>query len=188
MKTNMNASVQLAYRPTFLDRIAWFLTGIGVRSKVMRAAQLEDVSYHLLVKAMTLRHNATAREFQPILERAATVAPRQWAFLATESGGREVLVDNEFLKVVLIRWEPGVECARHYHPNGGGMMIVLEGEIRESRFLNATIATPYDVRTLERHALSYIDDQLGAHVVANPEENAAITLHAYLKYRPTVEA
>ena len=184
----MNASVQLAYRPTLLDRIAWFLTGIGVRSKVMRAAQLEDISYHLLVKAMTLRNSATAREFQPILERAATVVSREWAFLATESGGRKVLVDNEFLKVVLIRWEAGAECARHYHPNGGGMIMVLDGAIRESRFLNATIATPYDVRTLERHALSYIDDQLGAHVVANPEENAAITLHAYLKYRPTVEA
>ena len=188
MTTNMNASVQLAYRPTFLDRIAWFLTGIGVRSKVMGTAHLENISYHLLVKAMTLRNSATAREFQPILERATSISSSEWAFLATESGGRKVLVDNEFLKVVLIRWEPGAECARHYHPNGGGMILVLEGAIRESRFLNATITTPYEARTLERHALSYIDDQLGAHVVANPKEKAAITLHAYLKYRSAAEA
>lgn len=185
---NMNATVQLAYRPTFLDRIAWFLAGIGVRTKVIRTAHLEDISYHLLVRAMTLRNNATAREFQPILERAASMSASEWAFLATESGGRKVLVDNEFLKVVLIRWEPGVECARHYHPNGGGMIMVLEGAIQESRFLNDSIPVPYEVRTLQRHAMSYIDDHLGAHVVANPQENAAITLHAYLKYRPTVEA
>ncbi len=183
MTTNMNASVQLAYRPTFLDRIAWFLTGIGVRSNVIRAAQLEDISYHLLVKAMTMRTGATAREFQSILERAAAVSSNEWTFLATESGGRKVLVDNEFLKVVLIRWEPGVECARHYHPNGGGMIMVLEGAIRESRFISDTIAAPYEVRMLGLHAMSYIDDQLGAHVVANPQENAAITLHAYSKYR-----
>lgn len=188
MSTNMNASVQLAYRPTFLDRIAWFLTGIGVRSNVTRAAHLENISYHLQVKAMTLRNNATAREFQPILARATSVSSSEWDFLANESGGRKVLVDNEFLKVVLIRWEPGVECPRHYHPNGGGMIMVLDGAIRESRYLNGTIAAPYEVRTLERHAMSYIDDQLGAHVVANPQENAAITLHAYLKYRTTGEA
>lgn len=188
MTAYMNATVQLAYRRTFLDRLSWFLAGIGVRSKVIRTAHLEDISYHLQVKAMTLRNHATAHEFRPILERAATVAPQEWAFLATENGGRKVLVDNEFLKVVLIRWEPGAECARHYHPNGGGMIMVLEGAIRESRFINDTIATPYDVRTLERHATSYIDDQLGAHVVANPQEHAAVTLHAYLKYRPAVEA
>ncbi len=188
MTINMNASVQLAYRPTFIDRIAWFLTGIGVRSKVIRTAHLEDISYHLQVKAMTLGNSATAREFQTILERATTVEPREWDFLATESGGRKVLVDNEFLKVVLIRWEPGAICARHYHPNGGGMIMVLEGAIQESRFINDTVAAPYEVRTQERHTLSYIDDQLGAHVVTNPQEHAAITLHAYLKYRPRVEA
>ena len=184
----MNATAQLAYRPTFLDRIAWFLTGLGVRTKVIRTAHLMDISYHLQVKAMTLRKNATAHEFQPILVRAASVSSSEWALLATETGGRKVLVDNEFLKVVLIRWEPGAECARHYHPSGGGMIMVLEGAVRESRFINDTIAAPYEIRTLERHAMSYIDDQLGAHVVANPQENAAITLHAYLKYRPTVEA
>ncbi len=184
----MNTSVQLAYRPTFLDRFSWFLSGIGVRTKAIRAAHLEDIGYHLLVKAMTLRTGATAREFQPILERAAEVSSSEWAFLATESGGRKVLVDNEFLKVVLIRWEPGVACARHYHPNGGGSFMVLEGAIQESRFLNDTISAPYEVRTLQRHAMSYIDDHLGAHVVANPHENAAITLHAYLKYRPVNEA
>lgn len=183
----MNATAHLTYRPTFPDRIARFLNGIGIRSNVIRAPQLDDISYHLLVKAMTLRNNATAREFQPILERAAMASSNEWAFLATESGGRRVLVDNAFLKVVVIRWEPGAECARHHHPNGGGMIMVLEGTIQESRFLNDTIAAPYEVRDLELHSMSYIDDKLGAHVVANPKENAAITLHAYLKYRPTVE-
>ncbi|MBK6753409.1 MAG: hypothetical protein IPG69_07380 [Flavobacteriales bacterium] len=88
MTTNMNASVQLAYRPTFLDRIAWFLTGIGVRSKVMGTAHLRTSVITSLVKAMTLRNSATAREFQPILERATSISSSEWAF-ATESGGRK---------------------------------------------------------------------------------------------------
>lgn len=180
----MNTAVQLAYRPTTIDRIAWFLTGIGVRTKVTRTPHLGDIAYHLLVKAMTLRANATAHELQPILERAAELSPGEWASLGTHPGGRRVVVDNEFLKVVLIRWEAGVECARHYHPNGGGLIMVLEGAIRESRFLNDFIPAPYDVRDMRRQDISYIDDQLGPHVVANPHERAAVTLHAYLKYRP----
>lgn len=184
LSNKMNATVQLAYRPTLLDRLTWWLARFGIRSRAIPAPSLEDISYHLQVKAMTLRHAATAREFQPILERAVSVSADAWSILATESGGRKVLVDNEYLKVVLIRWEPGFECPRHYHPNGGGMIMVLEGAIRESRFLNAVIARPYEERTLERHAMSYIDDHLGAHTVANTQANAAITLHAYLKYRP----
>jgi hypothetical protein len=180
----MNATVQLSHRPTYLDRFAWFLSGIGIHSKALRTTRFEDINYHLMVKALSLPAKATAGEFRPILERAAQVPPEAWSFLATEPGGRKVLVDNEHLKVVLIRWEPGAECDRHYHPNGGGMIMVLEGVIRESRFLNDTIAAPYEVRNMERHAMSYIDDTLGAHVVANPNEQAAITLHAYLKHRP----
>ncbi|HRH39761.1 MAG TPA: hypothetical protein PK760_15530, partial [Flavobacteriales bacterium] len=175
---------QLSHPPTYLDRFAWFLSGIGIRSKALRTTRLEDINHHLMVKALSLPANATAREFQPILERATQVPPEAWSFLATEPGGRKVLVDSEHLKVVLIRWEPGAECARHYHPNGGGMIMVLEGAILESRFLNGTIAAPYEVRNMQRHVMSYIDDTLGAHVVANPHERAAITLHAYLKHRP----
>jgi Cysteine dioxygenase type I len=184
---NMNAYSQRAYRPTFLERIVWFLTG-GVRGNISRAARLEDISYHLQVQAMTLRPRATARAFQAILQRVTSVPSNEWAFLTTGGSERKVLVDNEFLKVVLIRWEPGAESARHYHPIGGGMMMVLEGAVRESRFMNESITVPYEIRVLDRYAMSYIDDQLGPHVVANRQENAAITLHAYLKYRPMVEA
>ena len=180
----MNATVKLSHRPTYLDRFAWFLSRIGIRNKALRRTGLEHINYHLMVKALSLPARSTGREFQPILERAAHVPPEEWSFLVTEPGGRKVLVDNEHLKVVLIRWEPGAECARHYHPNGGGMLMVLEGAILESRFLNDTIAAPYEVRSVERHVMSYIDDTLGAHVVANPHERAAITLHAYLKHRP----
>lgn len=181
--SNMNATVQLSHRPTYLDRLAWFLSRIGIRNKALRRTGLEHINYHLMVKALSLPAKATARDFHPILERAAQVSPEAWYFLATEPGGRTVLVDNEHLKVVLIRWEPGAECARHYHPNGGGMLMVLEGAIQESRFLNDSIAAPYEVRNMERHVMSYINDTLGAHVVSNPHDRAAITLHAYLKHR-----
>ncbi|TXI76065.1 MAG: hypothetical protein E6Q44_16305 [Flavobacteriales bacterium] len=182
--STMNAAAQLAQPPASFDRFAWFLRGIGIRSKALPTIRFEDINYHLMVKALTLPAKATAREFRPILERASLVPPSAWAFLGDESDGRKVLVENQYLKVVLIRWEPGAASDRHYHPNGGGMIMVLEGPIEESRFLNATIAAPYDVRMLERQAMSYIDDTLGAHVVANPHEQSAVTLHAYLKHRP----
>ncbi len=181
----MNALARLAYRPGSLDRIAWFLAGLRLPARAIRLPRLEDLCYHMQVKALSLRSTATAREFAPLLERAAALPASAWEFLNTAPDGRSVLVDNAHLKMVLIRWEPGTASARHFHPNGGGMIRVLEGAIQESRFLNDTIAVPYDVRRLERHAMSYIDDRLGAHVVANPGAQPAVTLHAYLKDRRT---
>lgn len=181
----MNTPLQLTHPATILDRIAFFLTRSSARAKALRTTHLEDIRYRLMVKAMALPAKATAHAFRPILEQAARVSPNEWASLAREGDGRRVLVDNEYLKVVLIRWEPGAASDRHYHPKGGGMITVLEGAIQETRYLNDRAAEPYETRTLARHTMSYIDDTLGAHVVANPHEKSATTLHAYLKYRNT---
>ena len=184
MTPAMNTTFQLDFPSTLLVRFAFFLTRTRARAKAGRIQHLEDISYRLLVKAMTLPADATAHAFRPLLELASAVPPVEWGFLANEeSGGRKVLVYNTYLKVVLIRWAPGEACARHFHPNGGGMFTVLEGAIREDRFLNASVPLPYETRVHGAGAMSYIDDTLGAHIVSNTAEHAAVTLHAYLKYR-----
>lgn len=179
----MNTQLQLGHSASFLARIGSFLAHPIPQVRAKRQPLLEDISYRLMVRAMSLPANATAMAFQTILERASKVRSSEWAFLAEAPEGKKVLVDNEFLKVVLIRWEPGVTCARHGHPNGGGMVKVLEGAIRESRFLNATITAPYETNVFRQHSASYIDDRLGLHTVGNPFELPAVTMHAYLKYR-----
>ena len=179
----MKANAQIALRPGIVDRITQLLLGTDLRDKVDRITHLEQLSYRLQVKAMSLPRHATARAFTPILERAAAMHSRAWDFLSSESNGRKVLVDNAYLKVVMVRWEPGAGSDRHFHPNGGGMILVLEGSVQESRFHQATSAVPHEVLLLGPQAMSYIDDTLGAHAVMNPNPFHAVTLHAYLKDR-----
>ncbi|MEZ6055041.1 MAG: cysteine dioxygenase family protein [Planctomycetaceae bacterium] len=179
----MNTAIQLIDPTTSLARIARLPAAERTRSRTVNV-RFEEICYRLMVKAMTLPSTATAHAFRPILEQAAMIPSSAWRFLAADgSDGRKVLVDNDRLKVVLIRWAPGEACDRHLHPKGGGMFTVLEGAIHEEVFLNDHVMHPYATRVHERSAMSYIDDSLGAHIVANPYTKAAVTLHAYLKYR-----
>ena len=43
MLNDMNAHEPLVYRPTFLERILWFLSSIRIGTKSIRALQLEDI-------------------------------------------------------------------------------------------------------------------------------------------------
>lgn len=178
----MNAQLPLHFSSFGLQRLASVL-GLPVTLGSTRTIGFEALTYRLMLKAMTLPKQATAEDLRPILEQAAAIRVRAWDFLADTPEGKYVLADNTYLKVVLIRWEPGAISSRHYHPNGGGLITVLEGSIQEDRYLNDTQATPFEQRIRTRRSISYIDDQLGMHTVGNPFETPAVSLHAYLKYR-----
>lgn len=179
----MKTSAQIAFRPGIIDRISRSFPVTNVQNAAVRITHPEHILYHLQVKAMSLPRHATARSFTPILERAAAVRSQEWAALALDGNGRKVLVDNDHLKVVLIRWEPGAASNKHFHPQGGGMIMVLEGSVQESRYPQCPADAPDMVHVLGPTAMSYIDDSLGAHAVRNPNPFHAVTLHAYLKDR-----
>ena len=179
----MNALLPLDLRTIGLQRLTAFLDLPLARTRGTRTIGFEALTYRLMLKAMTLPRQATARDLQPILEQAAAIPARAWDFLADTPEGKQVFVDNEYLKVLLIRWEPGAISSRHYHPKGGGLITVLQGAVQEQRFLNETIDAPYETKVLERRGISYIDDSLGMHTVGVAAGEPAVTLHAYLKYR-----
>ncbi|MCB0793068.1 MAG: cysteine dioxygenase family protein [Flavobacteriales bacterium] len=166
-----------------LARIAALFDLPRIGSAATRHIGLEDIAYRLTLKAMTLPKHATAEAFRPLMEQAMSIPARAWDFLVDAPEGRHVLVDNTFLKVLLIRWAPGALGARHYHPNGGGLIAVLDGAIQEARYLNGTIAAPYETQVRTRRSITYMDDSLGMHTVGAPFSGPAVTLHAYLKYR-----
>ena len=178
----MNAQLPLHFPSFGLQRLATMLD-LPVWRSATRNIGFEALTYRLMLKAMTLPKQATAEDLRPILERAAAIPASAWDFLADTPEGKHVFVDNEYLKVLLIRWEPGSISSRHYHPNGGGLITVLEGAIQEDRYLNDSIAKPYEQQVRTRGTISYIDDRLGLHTVGVPFDRPAVTLHAYLKYR-----
>jgi len=97
-----------------------------------------------------------------------------------------VIVQNDLIKIVLIRWEPGDECNIHGHAERGCVFKVLEGKIVEKRFSTDNDQKQLAQGTYEKDNIAYIDDLMGLHCVGNPFSEPAITLHMYTpgNYKP----
>lgn len=97
-----------------------------------------------------------------------------------------VLVQNDLIKIVLIRWNPGDECNIHGHADRGCVFKVLEGKIVEKRFSADHEQKQLAQGTYEKDNIAYIDDLMGLHKVGNPFSEPAITLHMYTpgNYKP----
>jgi len=97
-----------------------------------------------------------------------------------------VLVQNDLIKIVLIRWNPGDECNIHGHAERGCVFKVLEGKIVEKRFSADDEQKQLAQGTYEKDNIAYIDDLMGLHCVGNPFSEPAVTLHMYTpgNYKP----
>lgn len=178
-----NAQIRLNYLRSIFELLTAMPTLPWARARALDASGLDALCYRLMVKAMTAQADSTALRFLPVLEQVHRIAPTEWDFLRHEPDGRKVLVDNTYLKVVMIRWEPGAVSTVHDHPLGGGIIQVLEGEVEESRYWNGDDSIPYALTNYRRLKTTYMDDSQGYHSVRNPGAEPAVTLHAYLKYR-----
>ncbi len=127
-----NAQIRLNYLRSIFELLTAMPTLPWARARALDASGLDALCYRLMVKAMTAQADSTALRFLPVLEQVHRIAPTEWDFLRHEPDGRKVLVDNTYLKVVMIRWEPGAVSTVHAHPQGGGIIQVLEGEVEES--------------------------------------------------------
>ena len=97
-----------------------------------------------------------------------------------------VLVQNDLIKIVLIRWNPGDECNIHGHAERGCVFKVLVGKIVEKRFSADEEQIQLAQGTYKKDNIAYIDDLMGLHCVGNPFSEPAITLHMYTpgNYKP----
>lgn len=97
-----------------------------------------------------------------------------------------VIVQNDLIKIVLIRWDPGAECNIHGHSEGGCVLKVLKGKIVEKRYSADSEKKLLSEGTYYEDNIAYIDDLMGLHSVANPFEEPAISLHMYTpgNYKP----
>jgi predicted metal-dependent enzyme (double-stranded beta helix superfamily) len=97
-----------------------------------------------------------------------------------------VIVQNDLIKIVLIRWEPGFECNIHGHAEKGCVFKVLKGKVVEKRFSADNTKRVLAQGTYKKDTIAYIDDLMGLHCVGNPFTEPAITLHMYTpgNYKP----
>lgn len=90
-----------------------------------------------------------------------------------------VLHQDENFKLVLIQWAESDKSKKHGHMKGGGLMQVLSGKIKETRFHPDNMNVPIGTFEYATGDLSYIHDALAFHVVENQEELPAVSLHLY---------
>ena len=90
-----------------------------------------------------------------------------------------VLHRTEHLKLVLIYWNGFRKSAKHGHMKGGGLMKVLSGQVKETRFAPDDEEKITGVFNCSEGEYSYIHDALALHTVENQYAEPAISLHLY---------
>ncbi|MCB0600020.1 MAG: hypothetical protein KDC28_02285 [Saprospiraceae bacterium] len=80
-------------------------------------------------------HNGTynATQFLPVLQQVVFNDPTIFEQFRKSPDHRYILVQNRYMKVVLIRWEPGKFSSIHGHAKGGCVYKVLQGALEERR-------------------------------------------------------
>lgn len=121
----------------------------------------------------------SALQFLPVLRQFRITDPSEIKNFIENPETNHVLVQNDLIKIVLIRWEPGSECNIHGHSEGGCVFKVLHGKIVEKRFSADEEKRFLAQGTYEKDTIAYIDDMMGYHSVGNPFSEPAITLHMY---------
>lgn len=128
----------------------------------------------------------SAIQFLPALRAFSLTDPSEIENFLSHPETNHVLVQNDQIKIVLIRWEPGSECNIHGHAERGCVFKVLQGSIVEKRYSTDDEQRLLAEGTYLKDNIAYIDDIMGLHKVGNPSDTPAITLHMYTpgNYKP----
>ena len=119
-----------------------------------------------------------AINFLPAL-RKFSLTKNEIASLLNNPEPNHVLAQNDEIKIILIRWQPGELSNIHGHAIGGCLIKVLHGEIEEKRYTIDSDQHLLSKSTYFTNHISYLDDIMGLHSVGNNQDSPAITLHIY---------
>ena len=107
---------------------------------------------------------------------------QQWdQYFQNQSEEKDSIVfhqDSHF-KLLIIRWDPLKKSKKHGHPRGGGLIKVLAGQLKETRYDIIQTDRALSTHLLKENELTYIHDDIAYHVVENPFDQAAYSLHIY---------
>ncbi|WP_167615524.1 cysteine dioxygenase [Maribellus sediminis] len=126
----------------------------------------------------------SALQFVPVMQKVSALDPDQLKRFLKNRETRYVLVDNSWMKVVLIHWKPGKVSDIHGHPSGGCVFKVLHGKLEELRYSTDEKQRILCSNGYRTGSIAYIDDRLGYHAVGNPFGASAVSLHVYTPGSP----
>ncbi|TNE47018.1 MAG: hypothetical protein EP344_19855 [Bacteroidetes bacterium] len=174
------ASFHMPDRAALVTRPFGLLTDTAAEAIVQGIApDLSQVCADLYTALATAGTSASAIQFISILKNLRNPDPAAMRRFMKNPQSRYVLVQNDLLKVVLIRWAPGEYSGVHGHAKGGCVFKVLQGRVEEKRYEPGTKTRPLAVSRFTKGGMAYIDDEMAYHDVGNPYDAMAISLHAY---------
>lgn len=121
----------------------------------------------------------SAIQFVPVMQQVQPLNKKQVSQFLKNPETRQVLVDNDLIRIVLIHWKPGKVSNIHGHPKGGCVFKVLQGKLEELRHAPDPSHKLLSSSTYRAGSMAYIDDKMGFHQVGNPYGSSAISLHVY---------
>lgn len=99
-----------------------------------------------------------------------------------EGYSRNCIYRSANFELVLLCWKPGDETPIHSHDGQKCWVYQVESEIVEERYDKDETGEPQLIHTqmLSEGKLTYMEDRMGYHVLANRSDEAACTLHLYM--------
>ncbi len=94
---------------------------------------------------------------------------------------RNCIVRNERYELLLLCWSPHHETAIHDHNGQKCWVYQIKGQIEEQRYESSDkgpVPTRHSI--LKEGVLSYMDDKMGLHLLSNPSDERAMSLHIYV--------
>lgn len=122
---------------------------------------------------------ANALEMIPALKSLNALTAVEFNQLLNHPKSSHVLIQNTWMKAILICWEPGKFSSIHGHPKGGCVFKVLNGQLEEKRYRPDGSDQQLGKSIFQSGAMAYIDDDMAYHAVGNPFNKPAISLHVY---------
>jgi cysteine dioxygenase len=97
---------------------------------------------------------------------------------------RNCIARTEDFELILLCWSEGQETPIHCHNNQECWVYVVEGEFDEQRFVESEkkseeLEVDAELQ-LEEDGVSYMNDDMGYHSLANISDGRAMSLHLYM--------
>lgn len=95
---------------------------------------------------------------------------------------RNCLAKTEDYEFILLCWDGHCETAIHDHAGQNCWVYQVDGTVKETRYTNDPESLDVEsVGDLRPGQVSYMNDQLGYHKIANETGEQSMTLHVYVK-------
>lgn len=139
---------------------------------------LEQFIQQLYGKAYN-KKSLSVYEFLPLLKSYESEDWKSLLRIKNQKPQNTLLFQDDYLKVLLIQWDSFQQSKKHGHPNGGGLIKVLSGNLVESLFDTQQPDQLIGKNWLRTESISFVHDDVAQHIVENPSHEPAVSLHVY---------